>query len=284
MTRRILLSFLLVSVVGWIGAAFAASPDSPSRWYGTDGRPLPFTSDEDLVEFLATAPVVAREDAGRGVGGVLRITLERDGVTARAAFRSVDVERSSGRTSSSAPDRHLFRDHYAFELAAYRLSRLLGLDRVPPTALRNLDGRAGSVQLWIEGASTEADLIENGQATMNAARHLQRQTMLVFDNLIYNFDRHQNNMLYDRNGRLWFIDHTRSFKRLADLPDRERMAVCQRGLYERLRALDEAALRAELDPYLDGLELKALVQRRRLLLEHFEKLIAERGEERVLLD
>jgi hypothetical protein len=286
MTRRFLLPFLLPLVLGSTGAelAEASSPDSPSRWYGVGGQPLPFADEDAVVEFLATAPVVAHERVGRGVGGVLRLRLERDGTALHAAFRTVQIERSSTRSSASVPDRHLFRDDFTFELAAYRMSRLLGLDRVPPTAAREIDGRKGSLQLWIEDSTTEADLIESGRATMDAARHLQRQTMLVFDNLIYNFDRHQNNMLYDRDGRLWFIDHTRSFKRLAELPDRERIAVCQRDLFERLRTIDEATLKSELQPYLGPLELKALFQRRKLLVEHFEKLIAERGEERVLLE
>jgi hypothetical protein len=286
MATRLLLSYLLPLVLGSTGedVATASLSDSRLSWYGVAGTPLPFTGEDELLEFLSTAPVVAREEVGRGIGGVLRVTLERDGVAARAAFRTIQIERSSGQRSSTMPDRHAFRDDFAFELAAYRLSRLLGLDRVPPTVLREIDGREGSLQLWIEDARTEADLIQSGEGTMNAARHLQRQTMLVFDNLIYNFDRHQNNVLYDRGGRLWFIDHTRSFKRLAELRDRDRIAVCDRGLFERLRAVDEATLRSELAPYLGSLELKALLHRRRLLVEHLEKLIAERGEERVLLE
>jgi hypothetical protein len=113
---------------------------------------------------------------------------------------------------------------------------------------------------------------------------VQRQTMLVFYNLIYNFDRHQNNMLYDESGRLWYIDHTRSFKRIPELPDLERIAVCDRVFLERLRAADEEVLRRELKPYLDPLELQGLVQRRKLLLEHFDALIADRGEAAVLVN
>ena len=201
-----------------------------------------------------------------------------------AAFRTIDVERSNMRTGGAVLDRHMFRDHYSFEIAAYRLSRLLGLDRVPPTTARRIDGKQGSLQLWIEGAMTEADWIESGAGRLDAARHVQRQTMLVFDNLIYNFDRHQNNMLYDKAGRLWFIDHTRSFKRIPELPDLERIAVCDRSLLERLRAADEEVLRRELKPYLDVLELQGLIQRRKLLLDHFDALIAERGETAVLME
>jgi hypothetical protein len=284
MTARTPLPLLLCLALGSAGAAAQPSTTEPPRWLGAGGKPLPFATEDEVVEFLATAPVVDKEKAGRGIGGVVKLTLERDGVSVHAAFRTVEVERSSMRSSGSVLDRHLFRDHYAFEVAAYRLSRLLGLDRVPPTAARRVEGREGSLQLWIEDGITEADMIESGAGKMDAARHAQRQTMLVFDNLIYNFDRHQNNVLYDRSGRLWYIDHTRSFKRLPELPDRERIAVCERGFLERLRLLDEETIRRELKPYLDLLELEALLGRRKMLLEHFDALIAERGEERVLTE
>jgi hypothetical protein len=285
-TRRIPWSLPSWGLVLWLFPATVGGADDGAarRWYGADGKELPFATEDEVVEFLATAPVVERKQVGRGIGGVLKLTLERDGVTAHAAFRSVDVERSNMRSGGTIVDRHMFRDHYSFEVAAYRLNRLLGLDRVPPTTVRRIDGRQGSLQLWIEGAMTEADMIESGAGHIDAARHVQRQTMLVFDNLIYNFDRHQNNMLYDESGRLWYIDHTRSFKRIPELPDLERIAVCDRVFLERLRAADEEVLRRELKPYLDPLELQGLVQRRKLLLEHFDALIADRGEAAVLVN
>jgi hypothetical protein len=63
--------------------------------------------------------VVARKVLARGINGTVKVTLERDGVRAHAAFRTVDQERSS-RPAQNEPDRFLFRDHYAFEVAAYR--------------------------------------------------------------------------------------------------------------------------------------------------------------------
>ena len=70
---------LVVLAVG----APAAGADAP-RWYGVGGQALPFATDEELLEFLDSAPVVEREDAGRGIGGVQKITLERDGVALHA--------------------------------------------------------------------------------------------------------------------------------------------------------------------------------------------------------
>ncbi|HVS12364.1 MAG TPA: hypothetical protein VMV46_00435 [Thermoanaerobaculia bacterium] len=257
--------------------------DLPPLWRGADGAPLPFASDDQLLDYLENAEVVARKVLARGVNGTVKVTLERDGVRAHAAFRTVALERAS-RPALREPDRYLFRDHYGFEVAAYRLSRLLGLELVPPTVLRTIDGRPGSLQLWVEDAFTEADAIVAKQPVFGAARHLQRQVLKVFDALIYNFDRHQNNLLYANDGRIWAIDHTRSFKRLPEIADRRAIYLCERALYHQLRALDRDTLERELGDLLHFTEIDALLRRRSQLLKLLDRRIAELGETRVLFD
>ena len=285
-------SFLLfLAVVALLGGAtppaFPSDPlDLSSRshvWLGADDRPLPLATEDEILRFLEQAEVVAQKVLARGVNGTIKVTLERDGVTAHAAFRTVDFEQR-WRPASSGPDRYLFRDHYAFEVAAYRLSRLLGLELVPPTVLRTLDGREGSLQLWVENAFTEADAILAKRPVFGASRHLQRQVLKVFDALIYNFDRHQNNLLYGDDGRIWAIDHTRSFKRLAELADRREIYLCERELFQALGALEREQLDRALGDLLHFTEIDALWRRRTQLIKLLEKLITERGEDRVLFD
>jgi hypothetical protein len=252
-------------------------------WQGADDRPLPFATEDEVLRFLESAEIVARKVLARGINGTLKVTLEQDGVTAHAAFRTVDFEQRS-RPGSRGPDRYLFRDHHTFEVAAYRLSRLLGLELVPPTVLRTIDGQPGSLQLWVENASTEADAILAKRPVFGASRHLQWQVLKVFDALIYNFDRHQNNLLYAENGRIWAIDHTRSFKRLPELPDRQDIRLCERELYHRLAALERATLDAELGDVLHFTEIDALWRRHHQLLKLLDRRIVELGEDRVLFD
>jgi hypothetical protein len=306
-------TFLLFTLVGALaGSAIAESmpadspdlpgvrapwgfPNHPSRspkstalrpalpWRDVDDAPLPFSTEAEVLIFLENAKIVASKRLVEGIAGTRKLTLERDGVRVHAAFRTVDEGELAGAAARRA-EFALFRDFYGFEVAAYRLDRMLGLGLVPPTVLRVVGGERGSVQLWIEGASTAAMALDQGLNRPPRGAYREQLRMRVFDSLIYNFDRHYNNFLYDPEGRLWLIDHTRSFKRLPFVPDRDRIAACDRELYLALRNLDFDSLRRELGDVLEHFEIKTLYRRRTLLLEHLERLAVERGEAIVLLD
>jgi hypothetical protein len=243
-------------------------------WKGPDGEPLPFDSDEEVVEFLRTAEVVESTKIPMGITKPLRLVLQKDGIKARAAFRYEDVDRKS----VSVEGRHYrrFRDSCRFECAAYRLSRLLGLDRVPPTTDRRFQGRTGSVQIWVEEGRDE----EATEFRPPDPLHYVRQTwdLDFFDNLIFNIDRNSSNVIVDEAYRLWLIDHTRAFQPVPELLDPERITRVNRTIWARLRELDEDTLKEELGPYLDGEEMMCLVRRRELLLERVERLVAQRGD------
>jgi hypothetical protein len=254
------------------------------RWLGPGGEPLPFAEEAELVAFLGTAPVVAKKELSSGSTRPWKVRLERDGVAVDAVFRRVDVRRRSTKIRG-----RLFRDFhdsYRYECAAYEVSRMLGIDRVPPCAPRRLDGEDGTMQLWIEGAMTEEARREAGlEPPSQRPWLLQKQTLYLFDALIYNFDRNQGNLLIDKKSwQLWFIDHTRSFHPSPELPEPERIVWCERRLWQRLRDLDEGELRRRLEPYLDPRRMAALVERHRRLVAHLEARIAELGEGAVLLD
>jgi len=281
--RRFLTSFALL-IFSLFASAVATAAENPSQaaagpWLGDDGEPLPFTTAEEILDFLENAPIVKTKKLSDGINKPLKIKLERDGIVADAIFRSVDVEREETMKGGHPGNRH-FRDSYVFEVAAFELDQLLGLGRVPPAVLRRVEGRRGSVQLWVEKAMTEAHRLENKIAPAEISSwQLQRQIMIFFDNLIYNFDRNPGNMLLGEDGKLWFVDHTRSFKQVPMLPETEKLAAVERGLYERLEALEPAEIRERLSPYLGGLEISALLERRELLIKHVEKLAAGRGED-----
>jgi hypothetical protein len=94
---------------------------------------------------------------------------------------------------------------------------MLGLDSVPPAILRKIDGRSGSLQVWIENSMTEKTRLRTGTKVMDEARLLpQLQVMMVFDNLIYNSDRHGGNILYDRHWNVWMTITRGRFTPLTD--------------------------------------------------------------------
>jgi hypothetical protein len=104
----------------------------------------------------------------------------------------------------------------------------------------------------------------------------------VFDQLVFNTDRNKGNILIDPNWKLWMIDHTRAFRRIPDLQKVSVLNVCERNLYHNLQTLDEAAVRERLKDYLTSYEFDALFKRRKIILDRYAKLIAEKGEDKVL--
>ncbi len=254
----------------------------PRRLLAPDGSELPFQDDDSVLEFLGQAEVLESEVLGEGITRPRRLLLERDGVRARAIFHSVDVEKP---TSRSGTHRRLvgFWDSYRNQVAAYRLARHLGLDLVPPAVVREVRGQKGSVALWIENARNERERLEESLDPPDPLRWRRVFTdMRVFDNLIYNIDRNQGNILVDSTWRLWLVDHTRSFGEITDLPFPEHLGQCSRTLWSALRELDRPSLDELLGDLLAGREIAALLGRRDRLVERFSALIDSGGERRVL--
>jgi len=253
-------------------------------WRDPTGAPLPFTSGAEAVEFLRTAMVVSSAEISEGSTKPLRMLLDKDGVQARAIFRSFEriqdrvVDPDSGQTRFRP-----FRDSSTFEAAAYDLAALLDLPFVPPTVRRVIDNRDGTLQLWIESAMSEKERQERGIAPPNEDwwRGVL-QTLVIFDNLIFNADRNTGNMLIDPVWRVWFIDHTRSFQENRNLRNPEHITFCERRLFDRLQGLSDEQIRDAMQPYLDGPEISALLRRRERIVEHIEKLIDKNGENAVL--
>lgn len=93
------------------------------------------------------------------------------------------------------------------ERAAYLVSRFLGFDFVPPTVLRDIDGRHGSAQEFIPDSKTFDHLDIREFRSLPVASLVK---LWIFDYIIWNLDRHKGNILY-RNGDIIAIDHGFSF-------------------------------------------------------------------------
>ncbi|MCP4200791.1 MAG: hypothetical protein GY769_02505 [bacterium] len=250
-------------------------------WLAQDGSPLPFTSEEALLDFLKSARVVKQKTVGKGITRAKRVVLEKDGIRARAVFHDVDLTKRRHRLAKGVVIMH-FRDSYFNNVAAYELGRLLGLTNLPPATTRRLGAAKGSIQLWIEKARDEAQRQEKGGGSLTAKVRRRIADMWVFDNLIGNTDRNQGNMLHDSRGEFWWIDHTRSFGSSKQLLSPAKMRRCSRSLLEAIRDLDEEETRDRLRPYISSFEIKALFARREKLLEYLDEQIASRGEDAFL--
>lgn len=249
---------------------------------GPDNKPLPFKDDDEIIDFLSTAEVKSmRNTPGEGTTSPKKILLEKNGIQMDAVFRTVDEEKQVAGTGNRVE--LLFRDSYLFEPAAYWVDRLLGMHFVPPAVLRKIQGQPGSVQLWVENAMTEGERKKRGVRPPDTDRWNHAiHTMRVFDNLIYNTDRNVGNFLIDNNGDIWFIDHTRTFRRQTDLLDPKLMPRVERHLWQSLQTVNEAEMRQKLTPFLRKEEIDSLFKRRQKLVAYVEKMIREKGESNVL--
>lgn len=275
--------FLIFLLLVAAAPAIAEPPDETARWLDPNGEPLPFRGDEEALVFLRTARVAAKRALSEGINRPLKLRLERDGVVAHAIFRTVDHRRRRAKIYGKV---YLdFHDSYIYECAAWELSRLLGIDSVPPCVKRRFEFQDGTLQLWIEDAATVKAWQASGKKPEPTLGWLlQKQTMRLFDALIYNFDRNLGNLLIDARQKLWLIDHTRSFRRSSEIERLDRIVWCERGVWERLRGLDRAEVARKLRPFLTPRQVGALFERRDKLVAHLEARIAELGPEAVLVD
>lgn len=135
----------------------------------------------------------------------------------------------------------------AAEVAAYRLSRALRLHLVPPTVLRDFDGRVCSVQLYVDGAQNLSNLVYSRRYPLARVPRRQLLYLTLLDVVLGNSDRQPPNCLLVRDGRvarLVAIDHSHA---LYTTPPPRLRVLDRRGLWlDEPGFVPEAALDAKL--------------------------------------
>jgi hypothetical protein len=269
-------------------------PTATTRFEGyvfldNEKRPLPFQSDEEIEAFLAEAEIVETSILGTGITLPRRVVLQGNDFKVIAVFKDIDLERHkvteriNGRNHFSLD----WRDWHGYDVAAYVLDRLLGMDRVPPAVLRKIKSDSGTMRIWLEETVTENERANELKVVPPDPQrwNQQRLIMQVFDNLVANRDSNLGNLLIDPNWRAWFIDCTRCFGSTKTIYfPLKNIENCERGMWNGLKSLDPERVSSELSPYLSKAEIKALLARHKIIVRHFQELIDERGEENVLYD
>jgi len=212
-------------------------------------RPAGLTADE-LEDYLSNAEVVRRTEVDE-----LRtvVTLRREDVELEAVFM---------RTG---------RSRFRPEVAAYRLDRLLGLDMVPVTVARDLDGEAGSLQYSPHRVVNESERVSQG---VGGSRWCpltdQFQAMYIFDSLILNEGRVADRIRYSvDNFQLILVGHEYALSTKRGRPGYLEEVTLEIGgaWREALSSLNEELLTEALGDVLDRRRIRVLLQRRDALLE-----------------
>jgi hypothetical protein len=240
----------------------------------------PTLTPAQMEAFLLHARIVSSRKIGKGVTGSRVATLSDGRLTHDAHIQDVNIEKRNQRN---------FRDHYRYNIAAYRVSRLLGLTNVPMSVERHIDRTPAAVTWWIDDTVVDEEerLARVKKNTTPPEWQPARavgyvQTMYVFDELIANADRNAGNQLWTNDGTLWLIDHTRAFRLQHRLKQPQRLERCPRALWTALQALTVESVTASVEYSLTKDEINALIARRDLIVTHFSERIAARGEDAIL--
>lgn len=219
--------------------------------------------------FLLTADIVSEQYAGKGVTNSQKAMLTDGTVSHAAHIQTIDIYRPlfHGRSGSTEPD---FKDCWKFNVAAYRLAKLLGLtDMTPVSVERIVNGTPAAVTWWVDGVLMDDRERVSRNIHPPDVEHWNYQvnTIRAFDALIYNTDRSQDNLLIDTHWHLWMIDHTRAFRKWKTLRNPAMLAQCPLGMLIALETLRREDVERELGPFLTPEEIDGLMARRDLIVE-----------------
>jgi hypothetical protein len=234
---------------------------------------------EQMETFLLNATIVNSRKIGKGVTGSRVATMTDGRVTHEAHIQDVNIHRLED---------HNFKDHFRYNIAAYRVARLLGLANVPVSVERRIDGIPSAVTWWVDGVlmDEEKRLAREKDNTAPAWPRVRTlgylQVMRVFDELIANDDRNAGNQLWTKDGTLWLIDHTRAFRLQRVLKKPARLERCDLALWKVLQQLTIESVTAAVDRTLTKDEIKAMMVRRDLIVKQFAQMIDTRGEPAIL--
>jgi hypothetical protein len=264
----------LILLVGLAPTLLAQGAPAPT--------PTAALSPEAMEAFLLKARVMNLRDAGSGVTNSRRATLTDGQLTHDVHVQTVDIAQQvfeSGRNTELN-----FKDTYRYNIAGYRLAKLIGLTTVPMSVERAIEGKIAAVTWWVDDVKMdEKERMKTKDLGPDPVRtNKQIQIMRIWDELIQNRDRNQGNILWTSDWTLWLIDHTRAFRLDPNLRRPDQLSRCDRTLLERLRALTPETLEKAVGSSLTRPEQEALLARRDKIIRHYDDRIARLGEPVVL--
>jgi hypothetical protein len=262
-------------VIGQSAPQAVAAPATPQETWEQFQGPA-------AEQFLLKARLRSIKNLGTGVTQPQRAELELNGVQHSALFKTID-DRKGGVTQLQRSSEINFQDSWQLEVAAYRVDRIIGLRMVPATVERTLNGKTGSLQWWVQSAMEEAERRKQEVTPPDLeAWNRTYQKMELFDQLIFNVDRHLKNVLVTVDFDLRLIDHSRSFRAWNELRNPERVTRFSRSVLDGLRKLEYAELRKRVGRYLVDDQIRGLLARRDAILALAATAVAARGEAAVL--
>ncbi len=203
-------------------------------------------SDAELEDFMRTAPVTNVESIGTGITNPKRVTQERDGLTNDAVFKYEDTHPGLQSKARYVTRNNNESDRYQYDVAAYKLDRMLDWQMVPTAVIADVEGTEGALSDWVEKAINERDRLEQDMPFGGYCKQWEQYRLrFVFDILIHNDDRNLTNILWTKDDFMMkFIDHSLAFRSTEKRPKQYRKVDLEVSdlLYNRLQSLNRENL------------------------------------------
>lgn len=241
---------------------------------------------EQQENFLANAEIATRKQSEVGLTKSEVVELSDGRRRHKAHLQQIDVYDPLFKGKNGTTEKN-FRDTYKFNIAAYRLAKLLNLtSMVPPSVYREVDGKGGAMTWWIDNIQMDEKTRRDKKIPVPADQAWinQLNTVRVFDQLIYNTDRNQENLLITNDWKVWMIDHTRAFRAAPTLMNPKALTRIDYRLMRRLKSLTREEVQRELGRWIYPEELDGLMARRDVIVKFFESEISTKGDVSVLTD
>ena len=237
---------------------------------------------EEIEAFMRSARITAVRDVSKGVTRPLRLTLSDGTFSHDAVFQAVE-QRKPLMQGANGQSEVNFVDSWRYNVAAYRLAGLLGLEGMMPVTVEyRYKSKPGALAWWMDSLMDEGERLKKRvQPPVPAAWNEDMLRMRVFMELVHDTDRNMGNVLISPEWRVIMLDFTRAFRLWPTIRANELPRI-DRTLLARLDGLTEEALRAATHPHLPGSEVAAVLKRRDLIVEHFRARVQQLGEARVL--
>jgi hypothetical protein len=261
----------------------AAPPVVPSTQTAVPVQSAPTLSDAEIEQFLLRAKVIKTKGISKGVTGTLRATLSDGKLTHDAQIQTIDqtLQQFSG---SSGGVEFNFRDSWTFNVAAYKIDRLIGFNCVPVSVARRHSQQEAAFTWWLDDvmmdeqerlklkadAQKKPELKGKGEPPDTEVWNQQMQMVRLFDQLIANIDRNLGNIMITNDWRAWPIDHTRAFRTNKDLKTPANVTRVDRKVLEGIKALDKETLRRATGKYLSTFQIDAVLARRDAIVKRLE--------------
>jgi hypothetical protein len=267
-SRMMLCLIFAAALAATLGAQSATLSFSPA-----------LTSDLEIEQFLGRATATRAQAISRGSREV-RVTLtdgkiSHDAIVQTVNERDVQSDAAISTTSSTVLDaRFDARNTWMYNVAAYRLDRLIGLRMVPVSVARPWRSLPAAYSWWIDDVMmNEAERLKHRQVAPDIDDWGEQWHLLrVFDELIDNDDRNVGSVLITNGWRIWATDHTRAFGTSRTLRRPGFITRCDRSVLERLRQLEPSTLRSMLGEFLTWYEIDALLTRRDAIVAKLDGL------------